>query len=142
LSFCATSSAQGNILSIYYSYDNAGNRTGRIIIVEADSPNRIVGKDNSDDDEDDSDGINNDDMIADTDVSVSYETKIYPNPTVDLLHIKITSDNISSLRYIFYNNNGVKLLSGDLDNEMTLQIGNYARGVYYLNIFNSAEKRV
>jgi hypothetical protein len=140
LSFCAISSAQDSTPSIYYIYDNAGNRTGRIIIEEESSGNKIARRDNSDNGEDDNSNVDLD--SATTDIRVSREVKIYPNPTANLLHIKIMDDNISALHYIFYGNNGVKLLSGDLNNETILQISGYSCGVYYLNIFNGAENRV
>jgi hypothetical protein len=136
---CTSASAQ-NIESIYYTYDNAGNRTGRIIVAP-ENPDRAPRNNapaNDNDGEEDQDIP--DDALADSDTpapSQDYEAKIYPNPTADVLNIKVSEP--STLRYVLHGSNGVQLLSGIFTSETTLQISGYARGIYYLSIYNDAK---
>ncbi len=139
LFFCAvTSMSAQNIETIYYTYDNAGNRTGRMII-EPQSPN-MAPRNNApaNNDSEENEEIP-DDALADSDTptpSQDYEAKIYPNPTADVLHVKVSEP--SSLRYVLHGSTGTELLSGTFTSETTLQISGYARGIYYLSIYNDA----
>ncbi len=140
LFLCAvTSMSAQNIEAIYYTYDNAGNRIGRTIVEEITNraPRNNAPANDSDEDED-----TPDDVIADSDTPTpaaqkDYEAKIYPNPTADVLHVKVSES--SSLRYVLHGSTGTELLSGTFTSETTLQISAYARGIYYLSIYNDAK---
>ncbi len=146
LFLCAVASMSAqNIESIYYTYDNAGNRIGRTIVEEISNRaprNNAPANNDSEENEDIPD-----DVLADSDTptpSQDYEAKIYPNPTADVLHVRVSEP--SSLRYVLHGSTGTELLSGTFTSETTLQISAYARGTYYLSIYNdakaSSERRV
>ncbi|MDR0763283.1 MAG: T9SS type A sorting domain-containing protein [Bacteroidales bacterium] len=135
--------------SVYYTYDDAGNRTGRLIITEEDGPSRAGRKDggNSDTTE-----VQNPDVQAEkNDLAVEQkiseqlqnaDVKIYPNPTAGILYVK-TNSNSTPLNYVLIGSNGETLLDGQISNQSAvLDISRYARSVYYLTLFNGAEKRV
>ncbi len=125
---CTIISAQ-NIETIYYTYDNAGNRIGRTIKVE-EITNRAPRNNAPANDGDENSGEDEnapDDALADGDTptpaaQTDYEAKIYPNPTADVLHVKVSESS-----------------SGTFTSETTLQISGYARGIYYLSIYNDAK---
>ncbi|MDR1739353.1 MAG: T9SS type A sorting domain-containing protein [Bacteroidales bacterium] len=136
---CTSASAQ-NIQSIYYTYDNVGNRIGRTIVEEvppSHAPrNNAPANDNDGEEEQDIP----DDALTDSDTPAplqEYEAKIYPNPTADILNIKV--NNSEMLRYALHGSTGTELLSGIFTSETTLQISGYARGIYYLSIYNDAK---
>jgi hypothetical protein len=137
--------------SIYYTYDNAGNRTGRIIIEEAGSNNSAQKKGQNNDTIDEptegTEAVSNIAEIASTNGSVTAEVftaKIYPNPTADVLYIKTISNQTDTdiKRYALYSNNGNILLQGTLNEnaETSLNINNFARGIYYLEIYGNGYK--
>jgi hypothetical protein len=127
--------------AVYYTYDNTGNRIGRIIITEEQNvPSRSARKDNPDtteSTEDVSENVIQSEQLSNTDI------KVYPNPTAGILHIKI-NPTANNLRYILYGNNGETLFYGQFTNqtEMLLDISNYSRSVYYLTLFDDTEKRI
>ncbi|MDR1739329.1 MAG: T9SS type A sorting domain-containing protein [Bacteroidales bacterium] len=133
-----------NIESIYYTYDNAGNRIGRIIVVP-ESQNRSPRNNAPANDGDENSGEDDNipyDALADSDTPApipqqDYDAKIYPNPTADVLHVKVSESSI--LRYVLHNSTGTELLSGVFTSATTLQISAYARGVYYLIIYKAAK---
>jgi hypothetical protein len=114
---CTIISAQ-NVETIYYTYDDAGNRTGRVIVAPQ-SPNRSPRNNAPANDGDENSGEDENipyDALADNDNQnpaptppQDYEAKIYPNPTADVLHVKVSES--SSLRYILHNSIGTELLS-------------------------------
>jgi hypothetical protein len=112
-----------NIESIYYTYDNAGNRIGRTIVEEVTNmaPRNNAPANNGDENSEENQNIP-DDVLADNDTPTStppqdYEAKIYPNPTADVLHVKVSES--SSLRYVLHNSTGTELLSGIFTSETT-----------------------
>jgi hypothetical protein len=136
---CTITSAQ-NIESIYYTYDNAGNRTGRIIVAPENPDNAPRNNAPANDNDGEEDENIPDDALTDSDTPTppqDYEAKIYPNPTADILNIKVNNSEI--LRYVLYGSTGTELLSGIFTSETTLQIIGYARGIYYLSIYNDAK---
>jgi hypothetical protein len=66
---------------------------------------------------------------------------VYPNPTRDILTLKIINMDIKGLRYILYDMNG-KLLQDKLieSNEIPISLGAYAGGVYVLKVTDLKKK--
>jgi hypothetical protein len=136
--------------SIYYTYDNAGNRTGRVIIEEADRNNvaqkKGQGNDTTDEPTEAADNIAEVTDTKDNTTTEIFTVKIYPNPTADILHIKTTSNQTDSdiKQYALHSNSGNILLQGTItDNaETSLNINNFAHGVYYVEIYGTTYKRV
>lgn len=71
----------------------------------------------------------------------SFEATIYPNPTVEVLNIKVTVfDNI---HYIMYDANG-KIVSTDvLSSEITvINVANLVKGSYSVSLFDTDENLI
>jgi hypothetical protein len=128
--------------AIYYTYDNVGNRTGRIIIAEESSQSKSARKNNSNNDTTDMQS----ESAADTHLLANVDVKIYPNPTAGLLHLKTNSNDVSMpLHYVLYGSGGNVLFDGVLNGgqaEVLLDISCYASSTYYLMLFIDTEKRV
>ncbi|MDR1739949.1 MAG: T9SS type A sorting domain-containing protein [Bacteroidales bacterium] len=136
---CTSAFAQ-NIESIYYTYDNAGNRIGRTIVEEVPPSHAPHNNAPANDNDGEEDEYIPADALTDSDTPTppqDYEAKIYPNPTADILNIKVSE--LSTLRYVLHGSTGTQLLSGSFTGETTLQIIGYARGIYYLSIYNDAK---
>jgi hypothetical protein len=146
LLYCTTTSATTAEPTIYYTYDNTGNRTGRIIITEEDGPSKAGRKNGNNSDTTDVPEEKKDNPLTSeqkiTEQLQSTDVKIYPNPTAGLLNIE-TNSNVESLQYLFTGSGGEVLHSGQINNQSAiLDISRYARGIYYLTLYNGKEKRV
>lgn len=75
-------------------------------------------------------------------VEISVELKLYPNPTIDFINIEVF--NFKEVgHYEFRNIIGKKLLSGDLEREVTtLNIEEYNKGIYLVSIFDDLGNRL
>jgi hypothetical protein len=135
--------------SIYYTYDNAGNRTGRIIIEEVDRNNAAQKKGQDNDTTDElTEAAENIAEVMDTKDDITTEVftaKIYPNPTADILHIKTISNQTNNdiKQYALHSNSGNILLRGTINEnaETSLNINNFAHGIYYLEVYGKNYKR-
>ncbi len=116
--YCGEAVAQ----KITYTYDNAGNRIKREIII---SPKGIS---RSEDKEPAIQPVS--DMLADKDI------KIHPNPTTGMLKVEITNYESNDLGNIYvYSINGHVITHSKISSHVTdIDISNSPNGIYLLNI--------
>ena len=64
--------------------------------------------------------------------------KTSPNPTKDILVLRLQNQELNELRYILFDTNGKSLQKGKIDNENTfLNIKNFSAGVYLLKVLKN-----
>lgn len=107
--------------SVEYRYDVAGNVKSRKVIIMAKSAQTAT-----------SDTT----LQVFQDIIDKKEIKIYPNPTTDILNIKITNFNRdNSLRIGFFDLSGRLLINKMASEETTtLDISPYSSGIYILKL--------
>jgi len=66
--------------------------------------------------------------------------KVYPNPTSDYITIKIDRQN--NYRYAISNIIGKRILQGEFDKSVDLDLRNLRKGIYVLSIFNNANEKL
>jgi hypothetical protein len=116
--------------TIEFTYDNAGNRTSRIIQnpppAKMSSDSTILTKPNS---------INKD-LLTD---EKSLIARIYPNPVKDELTIALENYTGQRLRYEIVDLGGSVWKSGEIHRENTaIEVRNLSTGVYFLSIQGDA----
>lgn len=75
-------------------------------------------------------------------VDITIELKLYPNPTTDLINIEV-QDLESGAYYEFRNIIGKRLLVGTLEKSVTvLNIEDYNKGIYLVSIFDARGNRI
>lgn len=68
-------------------------------------------------------------------ITVNFNAIAYPNPTNSEITIKILEKNSENLTYHLYDSKGIFITKGKIDNDQaTLQLGQYASGVYMLKV--------
>jgi len=126
---------------IEYTYDNAGNRTSRTVIVI--SEKKIKQQDTTKI----HDSIKNiseqkiDSIILFSENTGNINVSVYPNPTLGLLNIKITNtenpnENVNA-EYSIINENGMTVLNNKYSGMLqAIDFTIYTSGIYYLKINN------
>jgi hypothetical protein len=67
--------------------------------------------------------------------------KAYPNPTKDLLKLKVENFNLDDLTYYLFSMNGNLLESKKIiDRETSIQMSKYLRGTYILKIISKTNE--
>lgn len=76
-----------------------------------------------------------------TELDISVELKLYPNPTVDLINIEV--EHLNSGNFELRNVIGKKLVSGTITNKVTtINIQDYQEGLYLLSIYDDKGNRL
>jgi hypothetical protein len=74
-------------------------------------------------------------------INLKYQIKIYPNPTVDNLIIKISDINLKNLTYYLYDVNGKLLKSQKINqNDTIISMKKFQTAIYFLNIFDTSKQ--
>lgn len=109
---------------VSYQYDNNGNRTAKVIVLNTLKNNDFAELD-----------VDNDDSIVFDDKLGESSVKIYPNPTKGLLRIDIQNDSEIS-GFIEIINNVGKTISktSEISLENQLDLSNQPNGVYVMRI--------
>jgi len=69
--------------------------------------------------------------LKDLDFSIS----VYPNPTSDILTLKVSKDDVTGIQYLLYDILGKLLLQKNLEsNEMSIPVNYLAKGFYILKV--------
>lgn len=73
--------------------------------------------------------------------NIELTMKVYPNPTIDELKLKITDQDLNDLSYILIDSSG-KMLSSEKINieESSINMKEYTTGIYFLNVLSKNEK--
>ena len=112
--------------TVSYTYDNAGNMTGRNTITYPQSLSAKAGQGESES------------IKAETDLSFEKQpVKIYPNPTSGFLEIEIPEepDNNEKIQLLVFDMGGRKII--DLKQEYpktVIDLSRYPNGMYILNL--------
>lgn len=109
---------------VSYQYDNNGNRTAKVIVL-----NTLKNNDFAELEADNDDSIVFDDKLGESSV------KIYPNPTKGLLRVDIQNDSEISGFIEIINNVGKTICkTSDISLENQLDLSNQPNGVYVMRI--------
>ena len=74
--------------------------------------------------------------------NVTLLMKIYPNPAIDQLNLKITEQNLKDYSYQLYDSAGKTLLSEKINLEESLiNMKDYNTGIYFLDV-KSKDKKI
>lgn len=67
---------------------------------------------------------------------VNHQMRLFPNPVKDILNIELLEKNTGSQSFILYDvNGGIRLSqSGNVNDNLTLDLSNQESGVYYLKV--------
>ena len=69
---------------------------------------------------------------------ISLEFSVYPNPTSDLLKLKVEKYNLENLTYQLYDINGSLLYITDITGQETqIEMSDYPSAAYYLHIIHN-----
>ncbi len=69
--------------------------------------------------------------LKDLDFSIS----VFPNPTSDVLTLKLTKENVSGLQYLIFDINGKLISQKNLEsNETNVSVGQLAEGFYIIKV--------
>tara|TARA_B100000965_G_C19231974_1_gene600529 strand:- start:109 stop:525 length:417 start_codon:yes stop_codon:yes gene_type:complete len=109
-----------NAQSLSFSYDEAGNRTLKQIILSKENESRKKTE------------------FEEQLDSITF--KIYPNPTSDLLNIELSKDKKESISYYLIDINGKILTQGVIYNSGQINLSQYSDGVYFLELIGVEEK--
>lgn len=73
--------------------------------------------------------------------NITLEMVVYPNPTTNLLTLKLPQENLSNLSYQVYDINGKMVydLEKIISSETTISMQNNPKGVYFLNVMTNGE---
>lgn len=116
--FCTTTYVHAQN-KIKYSYDSAGNRTKREIVLSA--TRSILSEENE--------------QVPYIEEMQSHEIKIYPNPTKGILNIKITGLDKAKGFISIYNIVGKLIEKTELsDNNQTFDLSAQPNGIYIMQI--------
>lgn len=118
---------------IVFEYDQAGNRTSRIVTDETDSQDSIKAEINATSDISIPDFI----KLSDSEISIDVgDIKVYPNPSRNL--VSIESDNLMDIQgenIQLINTNGILLYERQISDRIhTINISDLPNGVYILRI--------
>ncbi|HXK82450.1 MAG TPA: T9SS type A sorting domain-containing protein [Bacteroidales bacterium] len=114
-----------------FSYDNAGNRTQRYLLLmfkNADADTASV--------------YFKDELNNENDISGLFELNVYPNPADDLINITLTEGELKNTMQVeMYDNTGRILVSDTFNgNLLTIPVKNYPAGNYIMKIWNNKEQ--
>ena len=74
--------------------------------------------------------------------TVELSMKVYPNPTIDELKLKIVEQNLIDYSYQLYDSQGKTLLYGKINLDETLiNMKNCSAGIYFLDV-KSKDKKI
>jgi hypothetical protein len=112
--------------TVSYTYDNAGNMTGRHTITYPQSLSAKAGQGESES------------VKAETDLTFEKQpVKIYPNPTSGFLEVEIPEepDNNEKIQLLVYDMGGRKILDLRQESPKTIiDLSRYPNGMYILNM--------
>jgi hypothetical protein len=75
------------------------------------------------------------------DASVQLGLSVYPNPSTQVLYLKIEQNDLKDLSYQLYDFNGKQLASKMIINNTTeIIMEQYATSTYFLKVFNSTKE--
>ncbi|MBR4497456.1 MAG: T9SS type A sorting domain-containing protein [Bacteroidales bacterium] len=112
------------VAQVSYQYDNNGNRTAKVIVL-----NTLKNNDFAEMEADNDDSIVFDDKLGESSV------KIYPNPTKGLLRVDIQNESEISGFIEIVNNVGKTICkTSDISLENQLDLSNQPNGVYVMRI--------
>lgn len=128
LQFIAIGKGYAQTGRVDYTYDQAGNRTGRIVIYE-----QLRSKRNN----------TPTDSVVVKDQLEGLDLKFYPNPTKGMLRVDINgSEADSELNMVIYDAQGRIILNSKAnEGSNTLNLTRYAAGWYILQIQAGGNKR-
>jgi hypothetical protein len=128
LQFIAIGKGYAQSSRVDYTYDQAGNRTARLIIYEA----SLIKKYNQPTD-----------SVVIKDQLAGLELKFYPNPTKGMLRVEINgSEADSELNMVIYDAQGRILLNSKAnEGTNTLDLTRYAAGWYVLRVQAGTNKK-
>lgn len=73
--------------------------------------------------------------------TIELTMKVYPNPTIDELKLKITDQDLNDLSYILIDSAGKTLSSEKINiEESSINMKEYTTGIYFLNVLSKNEK--
>jgi len=123
LTFVLTSIVSYSQDTIRYSYDNAGNRIGRTIILDGGGGGSLKSGTIKQNLQDDS--------------FKNLTIKIYPNPSRGIIEVEIPvdPDNPEIVRLLVYDMNGKVIIDKPQESDRTiLDLSSYQNGLYILNL--------
>ncbi|MGB4293794.1 MAG: T9SS type A sorting domain-containing protein [Bacteroidales bacterium] len=66
---------------------------------------------------------------------MSLELSVYPNPSSEFIKLKTGGYDVKNLRYEILDVNGIKLLTGKInDSETVIFVGDLRPSVYFMNL--------
>lgn len=73
--------------------------------------------------------------------NIELTMKVYPNPTIDELKLKINDQDLNDLSYILIDSSGKTLSSEKINiEESSINMKEYTSGIYFLNVLSKNEK--
>jgi len=67
--------------------------------------------------------------------AIQLEMKVYPNPTIDELQLKISEKNFTEYTYQLYDTTGKTVLTEKINQEeSTISMKNFSAGIYFLDV--------
>ncbi len=71
----------------------------------------------------------------------NQEIKVFPNPTLDIITIKIINDFKTGMKYNLYDDNGKILISKVINTkEIKIKMGSYSYGTYFLKLLDKTKE--
>lgn len=78
---------------------------------------------------------------APEEISLDYGFKVYPNPTLDIVVLKVEDYEIENLSFMLYDMKGKILKNGKVSsNETNISMANYAASTYLLKVIDNRKE--
>ena len=66
---------------------------------------------------------------------LDFNISVYPNPTSDVLTLKLSKEDVTGIQYLLYDFMGKLLLQKNLEsNEISIPVNQFAKGFYILKV--------
>lgn len=113
---------------VEYSYDAAGNRTGRQIVYYCNGSKKSK--------------KTRKEIVKE--LEISTETMVYPNPADNVIYLKLSNKMYEAdmKQYILYDNLGKMVMRRDITNTLTeINVSGLKDGIYYLVLVSGGQKK-
>lgn len=80
-------------------------------------------------------------VLGSDNFNISLELSVYPNPTTDLIYLKVKESSFESLQYQLFDMNGRFIENSKIHENLTIiQIDNYPEAIYLLKVIDKGKE--